>query len=503
MLHATARRSRPLRTTALVAALAVSTTLFASVVPARCADGPAAFRVRLLSAPWADGAGPAGMASMVSRTWSSDYLIDTALGHGSFLRRATGASVGQTTVLGDERVMLSPGLSETFRFDGWRVRIDTDESEPHGVPVTLRVENPRDGGWSQRFPVSGERHRLWMLPRRDALVGVLVSSLGPDAVPPEATADEKEAVEAPDVVIDAAVLTAPWSPGHGASDVEETDFETGADPFSIEHGVAAGSLLRPLCSAAGDAVVVASPRVEAREGRPVVLSARRLRPLRQGDPGDAVDEPAAVTLGLVAERQPLAPGRWQLFTSLRAPGLLGEDVVLVRPLDIARDTNHAWLIPTEDRLVTVFTRLRETGRSPTAARAGADVLRASEFDWLAGCWAGQGGMERECWLPAAGGVLFGINRTLGTDGKERAFEHLRIEERPDGIAYVARPGGGEPVTFRLVEHGPENVVFENPRHDFPQRVEYALLDDGRQLCAAVSDLTGERLHRWCWRRARR
>lgn len=45
----------------------------------------------------------------------------------------------------------------------------------------------------------------------------------------------------------------------------------------------------------------------------------------------------------------------------------------------------------------------------------------------------------------------------------------------NGIVYLASPGGRCPATlFRLETLKGEYVVFANPAHDFPQRIEYRL-----------------------------
>ena len=55
-----------------------------------------------------------------------------------------------------------------------------------------------------------------------------------------------------------------------------------------------------------------------------------------------------------------------------------------------------------------------------------------------------------------------------------AFEYLRIVERDGGLVYVAQPGGRSPTEFVLTKIDGSRAVFENPRHDFPQRIVYEL-----------------------------
>jgi hypothetical protein len=104
-----------------------------------------------------------------------------------------------------------------------------------------------------------------------------------------------------------------------------------------------------------------------------------------------------------------------------------------------------------------------------------------EAAWLSGGWAGsdeRGAVTEEHWLEPAGGAMLGVNRTVSGD-RMVFFEFLRIERRPDGeIVYLAAPKGRHPATpFRMVDAGPGRLVFENPEHDYPQRIIYERAGD--------------------------
>jgi hypothetical protein len=70
-----------------------------------------------------------------------------------------------------------------------------------------------------------------------------------------------------------------------------------------------------------------------------------------------------------------------------------------------------------------------------------------------------------------------------------AFEYLRVVERDGGLVYVAQPNGGTATEFVLTALDGTRAVFDNPRHDFPQRIVYALSEDGR-LTASVGFMKG-------------
>jgi len=68
--------------------------------------------------------------------------------------------------------------------------------------------------------------------------------------------------------------------------------------------------------------------------------------------------------------------------------------------------------------------------------------------------------------------MLGMSRTVAAD-KTVEFEYLRIEQRADGIYYVAHPKARCPGTdFKLTRASATEAVFENAQHDFPKRIIY-------------------------------
>jgi hypothetical protein len=99
-------------------------------------------------------------------------------------------------------------------------------------------------------------------------------------------------------------------------------------------------------------------------------------------------------------------------------------------------------------------------------------------DWIAGHWCGGTADERieEYWMAPHGDVLLGIARTV-KGGRTTSFEYLRIVVDAGVPAYVAQPGGAAPTAFRRTAGAENWVRFENPAHDFPQRIEYRRAGD--------------------------
>ena len=76
-----------------------------------------------------------------------------------------------------------------------------------------------------------------------------------------------------------------------------------------------------------------------------------------------------------------------------------------------------------------------------------------------------------------------VGASLTTSAGRRSFEFMRIVDTPEGMSYMASPGGRPAVEFKLRETGDDRVVFENLGHDYPQRISY--WKDGDLLAARI------------------
>ena len=85
--------------------------------------------------------------------------------------------------------------------------------------------------------------------------------------------------------------------------------------------------------------------------------------------------------------------------------------------------------------------------------------------------------------------MLGVSRTVSSSNKMAAFEFLRIVERDGGLVYIAQPNGGKATEFALTELGPMRAVFQNPRHDYPQRIVYELASESH-LSASIGFIKG-------------
>jgi hypothetical protein len=120
---------------------------------------------------------------------------------------------------------------------------------------------------------------------------------------------------------------------------------------------------------------------------------------------------------------------------------------------------------------------------PGPAVAQENTVTINDLAWLKGCWGlSRNGRETtEHWLKPAGGTMLGISRTVA-EGKTVEFEFTQIRQEPNGeIFFIAKPSGQPEATFKLIKGSVNEVIFENPQHDFPQRVIYRRQGDDALL----------------------
>jgi len=130
---------------------------------------------------------------------------------------------------------------------------------------------------------------------------------------------------------------------------------------------------------------------------------------------------------------------------------------------------------------------------------GAADESLDELAWISGSWKGTAGgiRQEEIWTRPAGGLILGLHRDL-FEGGGSFFEFLRIEQRDDGIFYVAMPRARQGTDFRLTRLEDGRAVFENPAHDFPQKIIYSR--EGNTLSARIEGAENgeQRSSSWSW-----
>lgn len=102
-----------------------------------------------------------------------------------------------------------------------------------------------------------------------------------------------------------------------------------------------------------------------------------------------------------------------------------------------------------------------------------DEQDLSQLEWILGQWKSQSGEEViiEHWQKV-NDTLFNGETWFIDSGDTVATELLKIIARSDNIFYVAEPSGQQNTEFKLTQLKNNEVLFENPEHDFPQKIFY-------------------------------
>jgi hypothetical protein len=126
----------------------------------------------------------------------------------------------------------------------------------------------------------------------------------------------------------------------------------------------------------------------------------------------------------------------------------------------------------------------------SGATSATECGSLGSMQWLLGEWLADGDRTtwREIWTAISPETWEGrgIEASKSDPGK-RSTEELRLVEMGGSVFYLAKVARNElPIPFRLVECGAGRLVFANPAHDFPRRLEYERQADGR-LRVRISD----------------
>jgi hypothetical protein len=107
------------------------------------------------------------------------------------------------------------------------------------------------------------------------------------------------------------------------------------------------------------------------------------------------------------------------------------------------------------------------------ATAGMQERGIERVRWLQGCWEAVSPQRtiEDQWMPPRGGSMVGVSRTVRGNTLVE-YELIVLREQGDLLSYEAHPSGQPSAIFLSRAVGDSSVVFENPEHDFPQRIGY-------------------------------
>lgn len=113
----------------------------------------------------------------------------------------------------------------------------------------------------------------------------------------------------------------------------------------------------------------------------------------------------------------------------------------------------------------------------------------SQAKWLIGRWKNQSAktLDIETWQKLNDSTFLGRSYSLaGTDTV--SSEHIRLEQHAGKLYYiptVKNQNDGKAVTFTFTSSDNKHLVFENPKHDFPQKISYTQINKD-SLVAEIS-----------------
>lgn len=114
-----------------------------------------------------------------------------------------------------------------------------------------------------------------------------------------------------------------------------------------------------------------------------------------------------------------------------------------------------------------------------------------KLDWFIGSWSGETNesIYTETWKKVNDTLFTGQSYFInGSDTLSR--ETISLQQQDTSVFYIPLVEGqndNKPVYFKLNFSDCTNAVFENPGHDFPQKITYELRN-GDSLVATVSGL---------------
>jgi hypothetical protein len=145
---------------------------------------------------------------------------------------------------------------------------------------------------------------------------------------------------------------------------------------------------------------------------------------------------------------------------------------------------------------------------PPPPQAPVGPERLAELEWFSGCWTGdvQAGEVEECWTVPKGDSSQVTTRTVSKEGKTVSRKFISIDGSADGIVMTVQHFGprltpeDKAVEYRMVKMGEYQLVFENPKNDFPQRILYQQLPDD-SVIVRIEQMDGSKAEEFRMRRS--
>lgn len=112
-------------------------------------------------------------------------------------------------------------------------------------------------------------------------------------------------------------------------------------------------------------------------------------------------------------------------------------------------------------------------------------------NWLVGTWENKSdyGDMIEIWNKTNDSLYTGNSYFIKQNDTLHS-ESIELIQKGDAVLYIPTVKGqnnNQPVTFQLTKQSPKQLVFENPTHDFPQKIVYQQITPD-SLVATISGM---------------
>jgi len=110
--------------------------------------------------------------------------------------------------------------------------------------------------------------------------------------------------------------------------------------------------------------------------------------------------------------------------------------------------------------------------------------------WLIGEWEKKDSLGdlKEIWASQDDSTFTGQSYYIQNEKDTLHFEQIELKQDGEHLIYTATVRGennDSPIPFQMTKDEDSLLVFENPKHDYPQKIQYQLLKNG-SLVATVS-----------------
>ena len=112
--------------------------------------------------------------------------------------------------------------------------------------------------------------------------------------------------------------------------------------------------------------------------------------------------------------------------------------------------------------------------------------RLASLRWMSGTWSGEmwGGVFTAYYSTPEGGKILSYS-SLTKGGKLAFYEFEKFDAQRGEVVYIPFPGGKRAAHFLLKKSSGTSALFENPKKDFPTRIEFVRTGD--KLVITLSD----------------